>query len=765
MPLCHHGPIMYGQRSTPRVLLVGMEDAAEQPGGLSGYARSLSRALRARGVPVEAMVVSAGPGGVARRDSSLIRRLLAMASEGRARLRAADLVNTHFALYGFPVLLAGRGAGVTKPHVVNFHGPWHAEMAVEAPGRRLAVWLAKGIESYVYRRADEAVVLSRAFGRILVGEFGVLPARVHVIRPGVDLERFRPVDRQLARRELGLNERVVHFVAVRRLAKRMGLDVLLRAWAEASRGDARLHLVGEGAERAALEQLAKELGVAGTVHFVGRVGDEELPLWYSAADVSLVPSVALEGFGLVVLESLACGTPVLASDTGGMAEVLPDLDGSLLVPAGDVAAWAEALRRNTADLPGSDACRRFAERFDWETAADRTLQVYEKALSKPPRRPYRVVFVDHCARLSGGELAMLRLLQAASNVEAHVVLGEDGPLRSRLEEVGVSCEVLPFSKRDVRRADLAELANLAGGGASTAAYVARLARRLRQLRPDLVHTNSLKAGIYGCVAARLAGIPAVWHVRDVLGDDIPLAARAAVRRLIAALPAAVIVDTGATAATLDLPDKTVHIVPSPVDTGQPRPDEPAGDPVVGMVGRLAPWKGQHVFLDAVAKLAPAHPEMRARLIGSAMFGEDARYEQQLRDQAERLGIAERVEFAGFRDDVRAELAQLTVAVHASTLPEPFGQVVVEAMAAGVPVVASAAGGPAEVVTDGVDGLLVPPGDAGALAAAIGRLLADRDLRHALGAAGVRTAQRFRPERIAAEVEAVYRSVLVRTESR
>jgi len=445
--------------------------------------------------------------------------------------------------------------------------------------------------------------------------------------------------------------------------------------------------------------------------------------------------------------------------------VLPDLDGNLLVPAGDVAAWAEALRRNTADLPSPDACRRFAERFDGETAADRTLQVYERALSKPPRRPYRVVFVDHCARLSGGELAMLRLLQAASNVEAHVVLGEDGPLRSRLEEVGVSCEVLPFSKRDVRRAELAELANLAGGGASTAAYVARLARRLRQLRPDLVHTNSLKAGIYGCMAARLAGIPAVWHVRDVLGDDIPLAARAAVRRLTAALPAAVIANSAATAAALDLPAKTVHVVPSPVDTGQPRPDEPAGDPVVGMVGRLAPWKGQHVFLDAVAKLAPAHPEMRARLIGSAMFGEDARYEQQLRDQAERLGLVGRVEFAGFRDDVGAELAQLTVAVHASTLPEPFGQVVVEAMAAGVPVVASAAGGPAEVITDGVDGLLVPPGDAGALAAAIGRLLEDRDLRHGLGAAGVRTAQRFRPERIAAEVEAVYRSVLVRTESR
>jgi glycosyltransferase involved in cell wall biosynthesis len=756
---------MDAERRAPRVLLVGMEDAADEPGGLNGYARALGRSLRARGVPVETMVLSSAPGRVAPRDSPLLRRLWAMAVEGRARLRATDLLNTHFALYAFPALLAGRTSGEAKPHVVNFHGPWHAEMAVEAPGKRWTALLARGVESFVYRRADEAIVLSQDFARILVDDFGVLPARVHVVRPGVDLELFHPVDRQAARKRLGLEDGLAHFVAVRRLARRMGLDVLLRAWAEAPPGSARLHLVGEGPERSALERLAAALGVTGSVRFVGQVGDDELPLWYSAAEASLVPSVALEGFGLVVLESLACGTPVLASDTGGMAEVLPELDGHLLVPAGDAAAWAQALRRDVAYLPGRDACRRFAERFDWERVADRTLRVYERALSKAPRRPYRVVFVDHCARLSGGELAMLRLVRAAGNVEAHVILGEDGPLRSRLEEASVSCEVLPFSKGEVRRADLAGFATMAGGGAATATYVIRLARRLRQLRPDIVHTNSLKAGIYGCFAARLAGIPAVWHVRDVFGDDIPPAARAAVRRLIATLPAAVIANSTATAAALGADGKAVHVVPSPVDVGEPRGAEPAGPPVVGMVGRLAPWKGQHVFLDAVARLVAAHPEMRARLVGSAMFGDDVRYEEQLREQAERLGITGRVELAGFTDDVRAELAQLTVAVHASTLPEPFGQVVVEAMAAGVPVVASAAGGPAEVVTDGVDGLLVAPGDADALADALGRLLEDRNLRKALAEAGARTAQRFRPERIAAEVEAVYRSMLMRADRR
>lgn len=756
-PVCHDVLLMEALRRPPRVLLVGMEDPLDEPGGLNEYAFGLCRTLRSGGVAVEPMVVSSGPCGAARRDSPLVRRLWAMAVEGRARLRAAELLNTHFALYALPVLLAGRRV----PHVVNFQGPWHAEIAIEAPAKRWAAHVAKRVEAFVYLRADETVVLSSEFARILVDDFRVLPSRVHVIRPGVDLERFHPTDRLSSRRELDLDEGLVHFVAVRRLARRMGLDVLLRAWAGASPGGARLHLVGDGPERGPLERLTTQLGVGSSVRFAGRVGDDELPLWYSAADASLVPSVALEGFGLVVLESLACGTPVLASDTGGMAEVLPGLGRGLLVAPGDVAAWAQALRRDVGDLPGRQACRRFAERFGWDGVAEQTLCVYERALSKPPRRPYRVVFVDHCARLSGAELAMLRLVRAAGNVEAHVVLGEDGPLRQRLEEAGASCEVLPFSKGSLRRGDLTGLGAVAGGGAATAAYVARLARRLRQLRPDLVHVNSLKAGVYGSLAARLAGVPAIWHARDLLGADIPPAARAALRRLVATLPAAVIANSTATAASLPAGGKPVHVVPSPVDVGRPRAAEPGGEPVVGMVGRLAPWKGQHVFLEAFAKLAAANPGVRARLVGSAMFGDDRGYEQQLHEQAERLEIAERVDLAGFSDDVRAEVEQFTVAVHASTLPEPFGQVVVEAMAAGVPVVAAAAGGPAEVVTDGVDGLLVPPGDPDALAAAIGRLLEDPDLRESLAGAGVRTAQRFRPERIAAEVEAVYRSVLER----
>lgn len=752
--------------AAPRVLLVGMEWHGQDPGGLNRYAADLTGALGELGVAVEAVVIGAPDPdrnfiGVARYGASLPRRLAAMGAEGRARARAADVIDTHFALYALPVL----AGAPRRPHVVHFQGPWHLEAMMESGPARTVTALRRGIESFVYRRADEAVVLSEEFRQVLIDEFGMFPSKVHVIPPGVDLERFRPRDRVEARRALGLPADGLVALSVRRMAKRMGLEVLLRAWAQAQPAGARLYLVGDGHDRSRLEALAAQLGLSSRIRFVGRVPDDELPLWFAAADFSVVPSVALEGFGLVVLESLACGTPVLASDTGGMASALGDFSPGLLSPPGDIAALGQLLATVVQDpgvLPGREQCRRYSEKFSWLAVAARVVDVYQQARSRPPQRPYRVVFVDHCARLSGGELALLRLLQGAPGIDPHVILGEYGPLFERLIDAGISCEVLPLSPRasNVRRDEVLRRSSLWYGIRDTAAYIVRLARRLRQLRPDVVHTNSLKSGIYGSVAARLAGAPAVWHLHDILDDDAyPRPLGALLRRMAATLPDAVIANSAATAGVLGRTKAPVHVVPCPVDL-RPGPFRSEGPPVIGIIGRLAPWKGQHVFIDALARLTGGHPGLRGRIVGSALFGEED-YTGCLRRQAAELGIAERVDFVGFQDDIAAELAQLTVAVHASTRAEPFGQVVVEAMACGVPVVAAAAGGPAETVTDGVDGLLVAPGDAAALASAIERILADPGFRTELAHAGRLSARRYRPESVAAQIEDVYREVLAR----
>lgn len=376
-------------------------------------------------------------------------------------------------------------------------------------------------------------------------------------------------------------------------------------------------------------------------------------------------------------------------------------------------------------------------------------------------RRLRVVFVDHVARLSGGELALLRLLPELSrHVDVHVVLGEDGPLVERLEAAGISIDVLPLAPpaRDLPGSSVAPRAVGVGAAAASVRYVEELRRALRRLRPDLVHTNSLKAAVYGGVAARLAGIPAVWHVRDRIAPDyLPVPAVRLVRLLARVVPVGLIANSRTTLATLPTRRHSL-VLYNPV---QPPPSASAAERplTVGMIGRLAPWKGQHVFLTAFAE-AFGGTEVRAHIVGSALFGEDA-YASSLVTKAADLGVSRQVEFRGFREDVWDELAQLDVLVHASVRPEPFGQVVLEGLAAGVPVVAADAGGPAEVITNEVDGLLVRPDDPSALAQTLRTVAADPELRARLGAAGRIRSKDFAIESTVERLLAFYDQVLSR----
>lgn len=385
-----------------------------------------------------------------------------------------------------------------------------------------------------------------------------------------------------------------------------------------------------------------------------------------------------------------------------------------------------------------------------------------RGVSRPASR-LRVTYIGHTAMLSGGELALARLIPALADIEPSVILAEDGPLVGRLLSVGVPVEVVPMAPamRDLRRDRVrpGRLPMSALAGSLTGIW--RLACHLRADRPDLVHTNTLKAALYGGVAGRLAGVPVVWHLRDRIADDyLP---RPAVRLIQLAgrrLPAAVIGNSEATLSTLGLPTRSriYHaVVPSPVASVTGKAVAAERPFTVGIVGRLAPWKGQDVFLRAFAQAFP-DGETRARIVGSAMFGEDD-WLTQLTDLSMELGVAERVEFVGFTEDVQAQYEALDVFVHAAVIPEPFGQVVYEAMACGLPIVAPDAGGPGEAITHGVDGLLYEMGDIEGLANGLRQLAAEPALRARMGAAGRRRVTAFAPEKVAAQVMEVYVNVL------
>ncbi len=384
-----------------------------------------------------------------------------------------------------------------------------------------------------------------------------------------------------------------------------------------------------------------------------------------------------------------------------------------------------------------------------------------------PPRPLRVAYVDHCAKLSGAEIALLRLLPHLEGVEPVVVLGEEGPLVGRLNDKGIRTEVVPLpvatGTLGRERVTPGRLPLLSGAGAGL--YSVQLARRLRRLDVDIVHTNSNKAHLYGGVAARLARRPQVWHARDrVVPEFMPMAAVRLTRLAARTLPRVVIANSRSTLATLPAarhPRGPSAVLPDPiVDPPVPRAGNERPFTVV-MVGRLAPWKGQDVFLRSFAEAfgpASGQSPARALVVGAALFGEDD-YADALRQLVEELGVSAQVVLTGHRDDVAAILADADVLVHASIIPEPFGQVIVEGLLAGLPVVAADAGGPAEILDHERTGLLVPPRDVPRLAEALLRLRHDPVLAARLATAGRSAAEDYRPGPVARQLEAVYHEVV------
>ena len=356
--------------------------------------------------------------------------------------------------------------------------------------------------------------------------------------------------------------------------------------------------------------------------------------------------------------------------------------------------------------------------------------------------------LDHTARLGGGEIALLNLVRTIDRrrFSLVVILFSDGPLREELEKSQIETIVFPLNAGivDTRKDNL-------GGGTLlrvldaflVLGFIWKLSRELKRQRSDIVHTNSLKADILGGLAGRLAGIPVLWHVRDRIADDyLPSSVARVFRWLARIVPKQVITNSFATLETMKRGGETdtsamtdagfcvVHDGTEVLPINSQIPEN--GKLVVGLVGRISPWKGQHIFLRAIGLIRDRFPDVRFQIIGSALFSE-AEYEKEIRALCTSLNLDDVVEFMGFRDDVADLVSKMDLLVHASTTGEPFGQVILEGMAAGKPVVATRGGGVPEFVDDPATGLLVPMGDAKAMADAMARFLRDPVLRRETGA--------------------------------
>jgi glycosyltransferase involved in cell wall biosynthesis len=322
----------------------------------------------------------------ARNTRTLYRHLI--------RKNAYDIINFHNPL-------AALGIVRTKGHdraisVYTFHSPWHKEYEIKmgsSPSllRGVEIGLRKTIERAVLKRCSLAVVLSRYMENQLKVTHPGLPVNVVQCPGGADIHAFRPAeDRTAVRSRLKWPQDRTVLLTVRGLTPRTGVENLIKAMAEVVKRDQNIHLVigGGGPLKESLQRLVGQLGLSGHISFAGVIPDNELTLYYQAADYFILPTRYLEGFGLVTAEALSCGLPVLGTPVGGTKEILNALDKDLLFDGIGPEAMV-ALILKYARVKGelwetlSCRCRVFIEdHYTWEASAKKTERAFLSLIKK-----------------------------------------------------------------------------------------------------------------------------------------------------------------------------------------------------------------------------------------------------------------------------------------------------------------------------------------------------------------------------------------------
>lgn len=372
-------------------------------------------------------------------------------------------------------------------------------------------------------------------------------------------------------------------------------------------------------------------------------------------------------------------------------------------------------------------------------------------------RPLRALFVQSSTEMGGGESALLTMLRFLDRAEiepfvASLEFGE-GDLPAQIESLGVPVFRLPRGRfRNV---------------ASTTAKVRSLRFLIQRHDIDVVVSNGGHANLFGRPAAKLARRPCAWWVH-MYDDASRMEGRKAIARAERILAADALYANSqfiAERLSLDFPEgPPIRVISPGVDLERFRPDPPAGDrlrkeqgitethPAIGIFGRLQHSKGQHIFLRAAALLAGRGILFTAIIAGGTLFGLEPEYAQELHRLASMPSLGGRIRFSGNVTNPQDWMNACDVVVLASIQPEAWGLVVAEAMACGRAVIASAAGGPLEMIDHRRSGWLIAPADEVALASSLEILMTNSELRAALGAAARKHAEaNFDPRRAAARL--------------
>ena len=735
-------------------LLPGLDRTRFAPSALCiGEPGELFADLQSAGVPARAL---------RRRKREALAALVELVREMRTSRPEVVIVR------GYTAEGLGRVAGALArvPHVVVWvHN--HGDIAPRGRLRRIA-------DRLLDRVTDAYFGVARAQLDYLVGALGYPREKIEIIYNGVEPSRFDPTagrDPQLAAEfGIGADDAVVGILAWLRPEKDHAM--LLQAFRTVADElpSARLLVVGDGAERTRLEKLCAELGLAGQVVFAGNRAD--VPAVLSLFDVVTLSSYSIECFPMALLEAMAAGLPAVCTAVGGVPEIVEEAVTGHLVPAHDQGALADrllALLRDPATAHRFGAAARAAveTRFSLQRSIQEAAAALERIAGRADRHPdpIRLTLVLDLTFVGGAEMVLLetfRHLDPAVVRPRVICLREAGPLADDFRASGFEVEVLDRT------------------GRFDTSTVPRLWRSLRADRTEivLVAHHHRAALALGRLVGRLAGARTVVAAHDM---DLTAVGHRCLPR--------------STVETLCLSDALVLLAPSQgeylhreegvgrfpwrrtrevvIPNGirlPPLPDPGVratvraelgyrdDDVVVGVVARLSQQKAHEVLFEAVARKMERHPRLKLLVVG------DGSRATELAELATQLGIGDRTRFTGIRRDVPRLLAGVDIAC-LSSVHEGVPIVVLESMAAALPVLATNCGALRDLVEEGATGYLVPVGDVSAFAARLDELAADPSLRVRLGTAGRARAERdFGIRRTAEEFERLL-TELTRTDRR
>lgn len=652
------------------------------------------------------------------------------------------------------------------------------------------------------RTSTTILTISQSVARSLADQG--LGGRTQVVYNPLDTERFDPMIRSQAqaRVELGFEPHQQLLGVIAQITPWKGHELAIRVTATLRERFPiiKLLIVGEAkfinnatrfdnvAYFDSLKRLVDELGLADSVEFCGERPDADVVI--RALDVALTPSWN-EPFGRSVIEAMALGTPVVVTNVGGPPEYVTDGVDGILLPPNDVPAWTDAIK-DLLDDPGrrADMGHRASvtvrTRFDRDRYAKTIVGVYATVLEESvvPRtgndrsrelarrgrfesKRLRILFVEHSSIVGGAEHSLLELMKAIRDEHEVFLACPEGPLAEVVRSQGFPVLPIPDSQLTFKLSVWGTPLALASAIRARRA----LHRTIRRVSPDVVHANTLRAGLLAWSRHRTPAV--VTHCRDLLP---PSRASALVSRAILSGSSQVIAVSEASAARLAGPDwkvRNVSVVDNPVDISRFDPTKctseearraigVTGSPILALIAQITPWKGHLRAVRILEHIRNRHPAAELVIVGEAKFVtrstsyDNRAYERELRHMVADLGLDDAVHFLGERDDIFRVLAGTDVLLVPST-EEPFGRTVIEAMAMGVPVIATDAGGPAEIIREGVDGLVLPPDATGRWAEAASSLAQRARSSDSRDYA----VERFNPRRHGDAVVATYRQIWAR----